>query len=370
MLEPTTGTGEGGHPGGGAERIKAELPGQRDDAGGVGGVVVARHRHRQGDHLAGGRREGRGGTGHRAAEHLEAPVGVRCGAEGDDPLDRPPHQGRTRVVRTGHPHRPGGAARRRLVRVGRAGALEELDVAIDDPAERAVKVQVLTLGVGQQHRCSCEGQVGVVGLVGLDDEPFTVPPAGRGLEGGHGRTDQPAHPGAGAAERQRHHGGRGGLSMGPRHGDRRPQARQARQRVRSGQHRQPRRRGRHPLGVVRADRSGADHKIGALDMARIVADVGDGPSLDQPVEHRSGPLVAARDVMAQLDQDHGQGRDAGSGQPDEVDVTGLTAQPPGHVGRTRVPGAARVASVVAGQGHRSPSAADSTRSATRAAASG
>ena len=210
--------------------------------------------------------------------------------------------------------------------------VREVDERLEHGVEGLIVVEVLAVDVGDDRHGGREAQERAVALVGLGDQELPLAEARVRAQG----VEPPADHDRGVEPAPRQHRGdhRGGGRLAVRTGDRDPELHphELGQHLGAADDRQPQLARRGELRIVGRDGGRVDHDLRALDVRGRMPDDDPPAELDQAVV-RFGPgfagcpaQVAARDLVAHVEEHLGDARHAGAADADEVDA----AEPPVH----------------------------------------
>jgi len=174
---------------------------------------------------------------------------------------------------------------------------------------------VVQLGVGEHRDLRGQLQQRAVGLVGLDDDPFPLPPAGVGLRAAQLAADHVARIHAARRERVHQHRGSRGLAVGSGYGERPSQHGELSEEIGAVQLPAA---GRSPLGVVARDRRRIDYLGARRHVPGRVADCRLDPVLAQPLGIGGLATIRARHVRAERAGDERQPAHPGAADADEM----------------------------------------------------
>ena len=242
------------------------------------------------------------------------------------------------------------------------GLSGEGDEGVADVVEAPVAVEVVRLDVRDHRQGRREGQERTVVLVGLGHEELAAAEPGAGSPEVEAAADDDGRvePRLGQ-EKPGHRGGRR-LAVGPGDGDPLAHPHQLAEELGPLDDRDLEAPRLGELGGVFRDGGRRDEEVVPVGVGRVVADRDPGAEAGEAAGRIALGAVAARDMVAEGEEDLGEARHAGAADADEVHAVG------GAGDHARPPSAAMTS---AGLIPTAPSpAASITRSATASAASG
>ena len=217
------------------------------------------------------------------------------------------HLPRPRVVGEGH-HEP--------VRGHRP---PELDERLGQPVQIPVRVEVVRIDVGNDAHVRVVAQKRPVRLVRLDDEVLAGAVVRATPQLGHLSPDHKGGIEPGVLQHVRQHGGGGGLAMRAGHRHRTAAGHRRYQRLRPVQDTQPPLARLHQLQVVVRNRGRIDHRVHAIQIGWLVAQVDGASQGPQRRQRRPLPQLATGHRDAPGQQQPGQTSHPDSAHPDQVD---------------------------------------------------